>query len=336
MTLWLLLWGAAALADDRWPVRAGETIETVAVALGDPRLADEIRRINGLAPTAQPVVGSSLILPPPQVPIHGLVLSVHGAGTVSRPGAPQAPLAPGQELPMGAQVCVGAEGLATLRLAILDGSDHHDDIHLMPGTCVSIERADATPGARRSLVDLRSGSVSVLPADGTPGTVTLRTPSGITTGQQGGFRVTVEPGAARTEAVEEPVAVLGAGVRVELGAGTGSRVRTGERPQTPVPLLLGGALLSPASGEALRRPDFTWRPTERALTYQVQVAADPGFRELMLIETVTEPAWRPELLQLDYASAAVWWRVLPVDRTDFVGVPASAHEVRWPTGVRAR
>lgn len=333
MLVWLLL-VAYGLAADRWSVRQGETLESIAIALGDPALAAELRRLNGLGADQQPTRGQSLVLPPPRVPISGQVLHARGSGVVRAPNQPERPIHAGLSLPPGTQVCVGSDGLATLRLAMIDGSDHHDDIHLLAGTCVSLERVDAAPGARGSLVEVRTGSVDVLEVDGTPGLVTLRTPSGITVGDRGGFRVTVEPDAARTEAVSQPVAVLGAGAVVDVAAGMGTRVRGGERPEAPVPLLRGRALLSPVPGATLQRPDFSWRPTERALSYQVQIAADPDFRELLVVEPTSKPAWRPDRLLLNYQTPTLWWRVVPVDRTDFAGVPSPAQDLRWPVGIR--
>ena len=89
MTAWLALWSAAALADDRWPVRAGETVETVAVALGDPRLADEIRRINDLAPSAQPTVGASRHLGNGGVQAAALLSRKYDLATAGRLGCSQ-------------------------------------------------------------------------------------------------------------------------------------------------------------------------------------------------------------------------------------------------------
>lgn len=239
----------------------------------------------------------------------------------------------GRKLAQGVTVCTGADGLAALRLASTAVRGRHDDVYLLPGTCMTVERASSTPARRSSLLSVARGSISVRSSDDGPGTVTVRTPSGITTGDFGGFRVSVETGAARTEAVEQPVAVLGGGAEVQVSAGEGTRVRPGERPDAPTPLLRPGPLVAPLDQAALYRPDFQWVAVDRALAYRVELSTSPDFAQLIVVEVVDQESWSPDRLLLPYRVDGLWWRVSPIDRTGFVGVPSRARALRFPAGL---
>lgn len=324
-----------ALAAEHWVVRPGDTVDRVAAALGDPALAARIREMNGLAEGAEPAVGAVLDVPGPAAGAEqeGLVLAVRGTGTVTPPGGAAVPLAPQLALPIGTQVCTDAESFATVRLARDTTGYAHDDVTLLPSTCLTVDGASARPGRRSSLINMTEGSVAVRGTPERPGSVIVETPSGLATGDAGGFRVTLEPGATRAEAITAPIAVLGAGEEVTLEARQGTRVRAGQAPEAPRGLLGGGELFLPAEGAPLTWPDFRWQAVPRALGYRVQIATSPDFAEVVHQEDVPFPEWQPDFLFLPFRVEGYWWRVAPLDRFGFEGVPSAARRLGVPPGV---
>lgn len=325
-----------ALAAEHWVVRPGDTVESIATRLGDPAAAAEIRALNHLEASAQPAVGTVLDLPPHATGTtgqQGLVLAVRGSGTVTLPGAKPVPLQVQLVLPLGSQVCTDAESFASLRLAQDLTGYAHDDITLLPSTCLTVDGAAARPGHRSSLVNVTEGAVAVQGTPAAPGDVIVGTPSGLATGDAGGFRVTLEPGATRAEALSAPISVMGAGKEVTLEAKQGTRVKTGQAPEAPRGLLSGGALFLPEAGAPLTWPDFRWASVPRALGYRVQIATSPDFAEVVHQEDVPFPEWQPDFLFLPFRVDGYWWRVSPLDRFGFEGLPSEARRLAVPPGV---
>ena len=316
-------------------VRAGDTVEGIAARLGlSPA---QLRAQNGLADGAPALVGALL-----EVPLRageqvsgGLVLSLSGEARLSVAGAPERPVAAGEAVPVGALLCTGAEGYLTVRMAWSAREGGHDDVNLMPGTCVTLAAAHARPGARLSVLQLQRGSVVVPPQrlGEVGGTVTVQTPEGVSTAEAGGFRVHREAAASRTEALDTPMVVLGQGVEQPLAAGEGSRVSAGQPPSRPVLLLRAGQPLSPAPGAELRRAELRWTAVERALSYQVELAVTEDFRELVLLDQAGDRRYAPERLSLPYRVPGLHWRVSPVDRTGFIGLPSEGRPLSLPRGI---
>lgn len=331
--LLLLLWSALALAAETWTVAPGETLPTIARALGDPALVTELARVNGLSPDAALTPGQVLELPAGSGGVSAELLHAQGSVTSMMPGQIAVPIEAGRRLLAGTTVCTGPDGFAALRLATTGVQGRHDDVNLLPGTCLTVERASSGAQRRASIISVLRGSVTVRTSDDGAGTVTVRTPSGMTTGEHGGFRVSVETGAARTEAVEQPVSVLGGGDEVQVGAGEGTRVRTGERPDAPTPLLRPGPLVTPPDSATLYRPDFRWVAVDRALGYRLEISSSADFLDLLVVEVVDEELWSPTRLLLPYRVEGLWWRVSPIDRTGFVGVPTRARALSLPAGL---
>jgi hypothetical protein len=325
-----------ALAGELHVVRAGETVEALAAERGDPALAAVIRQQNGLATGDQPAIGQVLRLPddPDGVDQPAQLLALVGSGTVRPPGGAPAAVGVGAFLPPGAELCTGPESYATVRLAALPGCDDEDDVTLLPETCLRVDGVHGRADARTSLVSVRRGAVR-LGDTATPGRVAVQTPSGITAGERGGFRVAVEDGAMRTEAVTASVAVLAQGMETTVAVGTGVRTPTGGTPGDPVTLLPGQDLVRPEPDARLDVPDFAWLPAPRALGYRVELATDPDFTRLVRRAEVGAAAWRPAQLFLPYLSGALYWRAVPFDRLGFEGVPSQARRLRFPRGVEA-
>lgn len=327
----LLAWGA-----EQRQVRPGETVESIAAELGGGRAANQIRSLNGLRGDEQPAPGDVLELPAPRqrdVDQPALLSALTGYTSATIGTAPPAPLEIGDTVPTGSELCTGPASFATIRLAFDPDSLRHDDALLDPESCVRLRSAAGGGGTRASVLHATRGTVSIRTSSSHPGAVTVLTDAGSTRGDRGGFRVTVETDAARTEAVYERVVVLGAREEVVVEAGYGTRVRPDQPPDAPTPLLLPGTPVVPEAGHPLRRAAFTWTPVERALAYRVELSPREDFGELLVAEQVPDPSWRPEVLFLPFRVPGLWWRVASVDRTGFVGIPSEGRALAFPAEV---
>jgi hypothetical protein len=331
-----LLMGAAHAAG-HVVVRTGQTIDSIAITLGDPALASELRRLNGIAAGTEPAVGTVLLLPtlPGVAEQDAMLVGYFGGGQIVRPGLGVEPFGLGKDLPLGTIVCTEADSTAVVRLGMSEDGRDHDDILMLGTTCITVRGSTRSGTTRQSLVEVRDGSIAVHEgyADDRGGLVTVLTPSGLTSGEGGGFRVHIEPGAARTEALSDPVAVMGGGAEVQLQAGQGSRVRTGLAPEAPVNLLMPGTPLLPAASAPLRFADFSWTAVDRALGYRVELSTSPAFDEVVVTQDVGPNAWAPEVLLLPYRVPGIWWRVAAFDRTGFLGLPSESRHSEFPVGV---
>lgn len=334
----LLLGLAVAQAADRVVVHSGDTIESIAAAAGDATAAADIRAENGLAAGEQPRPGTLLVLP---AALSGTahdaaVLSVYGGAYARIPAVGTVPLAVGMPLPPGASVCTDTDGYTTIRLAVSAQGSHHDDITLLPGTCLTIQATTSGRSGRSSVVALDQGSVTVSrPEPGeAPGSISVSTLAGVTSADRGGFRVHVEGEGARTEALYTGLSVFGGGVERPLLAGQGSRTPVGGVPGEAVDLLPAGAPVVPRDGAVLRRPDFSWARVETALGYQLDLARSPDLRDMLLSQAVDRPAWEPDRLLLPGDVEGIWWQVATIDRHGFIGIPSPPRSLELPAGVR--
>ena len=329
----ILLSLALADAAEHRVARTGDTVETLALLLGDAGLASTIRELNGLAEGEQPIIGAVLVLPSPAPHDEegGVVLSLTGTATASPVGGEQLSVEQGTELPLGSTVCTEADSYATLRLTAERHGADHDEITLMEETCVVVAGSGASYGQRTALVSLEQGSIDVRLSD-EPGQLAIQTIDGITAATGGGFRVEKEAEATRTEAVTAPVSVMGAGVEVKLEAGQGSRVVAGQAPSSPVQLPGAVALATPQDGDVLLVPHFEWVQVERALAYRLEISTEPDFTALVYVEEVEDTPFEPELLFLPYRVPGLWWRVSSVDLNGFMGGPSTGSLLQSPGG----
>lgn len=334
----MILFALAAFGAELYPVRAGETVESIAADRGDPALAAEIRSLNGLDATGQPAVGDLIELPAPKGfsnAQQAFLIALTGSATVTdAQGSRPAPTF--EPLPDDATLCTGADGIATLRLASscnADGSTS-DDLVLLPETCLTVRSSVSTEIGRSSVVQVTQGAVSVATSAGAAGHVTIVTPSGITTGSGGGYRVAIEEQAARTEAIGAPVAVAAVGQEVALNKGQGSRTRTGEAPGPPVDLLPPGEPLLPEAGAVLTRPRFTWRANDQAFAYRFELATSGSFTQVLTIEDVAETAYRPGLAMFPTdGRPELFWRLSVFDRLGFQGMPSDPRPFLLPAAI---
>ncbi len=338
MTLWLL---TLALAAETWPIRSGDTVESVAATIAGGKdvagVVTILREANGLAQGAQPPVGTLLRLPDPNG-MHqaqsAFVLTRRGSVTAS--GAmPMHPATLFETLPMGSVVCTGTDSFATLRVSTqctLTG-EHSDDLTLSPDTCVQLVSAHGSERGRSTVARVLEGSIQVQENRAGTGHVTVQAGTGQTTGAGGGYRVTLEDNAAmRAEALYAPVAVQGAGSEVDLSAGQGSRVREGEAPSDPIDLLAPGTPTRPDDGVALRRPWFAWTPVPAAFGYRFEVATGRDFVDLVYSDNLPDPDYQPSLLMLPWPEDGVLhWRIASFDRFGFLGIPSVPRSMELPT-----
>jgi hypothetical protein len=334
-------WLAIAIAGDTWPVRSGDTVESIAAevvqgALVSRTIAD-IRRANGLAAGEQPGIGMLLRLPDTGA-VHqdqqAFVLTRRGTVTIA--GAlPKHPATLFETLPMGSVVCTGADSYATLRVSTqcTRTGEHSDDLTLAPDTCVQLVSAHGSERGRSTVARVLEGSIQVQQNPTGQGHVTVQAGTGQTTGASGGYRVTLEDDAAmRAEALYAPVAVQGAGAEVDLDAGQGSRVREGEAPSDPIDLLAPGSPTRPDDGVALRKPWFAWTPVPDAFGYRFEVATGRDFVDLVYSDDLPDPDYRPSLLMLPWPDDGVLhWRIASFDRFGFLGIPSAPRSMALPT-----
>lgn len=329
----LLLLALSAVAGEHHVVRSGESIDSIAASLGNPTLAKELRNLNGLADGDEPAAGTVLTLPDlGGLEQPGQVLALVGEGTMRAPGGTAEPLVEGAFLIVGSQVCTGVDSFATVRLTSVPNCADEDDVTMLPGTCLTLEANRARQATRSSVVSLSSGALAVRKS-AAGGNVSVRTPSGLTTGDDGGFRVAVEESSTRSEAVFGDVAVLAQGTEKEVPQGFGVRTPTGEVPGELVELLPPGTPVAPAPEARLVVPDFAWTPVDRALGYRVELATDDEFTRLVRRTKVGRNTWLPTQLFLPYDTPRLYWRVVPFDRLGFEGIPSEPRAVLFPRGV---
>lgn len=333
MIAWLMCIGVA-MAGPMRVVLSGDTV--LSLAGGDAALADDIREQNGL--TGEPAVGSLLELPAgaaDHANQGAFLIARVGMVTVQAVGEGVAPLRLHVPVGIGSTVCTGARSSATLRLATqcTDDGQAGDDVVLGAETCVQVEHVYADTDERSTVIRVLKGEIAVQD-NAAAGSVSVLTDAGLTTGESGGFRVTVEEEASRTEALTASVAVAAEGVALELAAGQGSRTNVGEAPGPAVDLLLPGRPTRPGDGDELVRPTFEWTPVEQALGYRVEFAADPSFTEVLQSQNVGATPWSPVVFTLPWpSSGALFWRVASFDRLGFLGVPSAAFAMNLPKGV---
>jgi hypothetical protein len=334
MILMWAFWHTLAHGGELRVVRAGETVDAIASSLGEPGLAAQIRTLNQLPPDAEPPVGAILTLPdrPGGLDQPAQVLAMVGSGTARPAGGTPVPLVEGVFLPSGTEVCTGPDSYATLRLASAPGCADEDDVSLLPATCLVVDGNHGRPDRRTSVVSVRSGGITVTDARG-EGRVAVRTTAGVTTGEEGGFRVAVEDNATRAEAVTGAVAMLAAGQETAVPAGFGVRTLNGAAPGELVALLKPGQPTSPLPGARLLVPDFSWTAADRALGYRVEIASDPAFTRLVRRAEVGGLTWKPSRLFLPARAPTLHWRIVPFDRTGFEGIPSEARAMLFPRGV---
>lgn len=337
----MILWFAAMVASaaDIRPVREGDTVESIAAQLGDAALAETIRTLNALKPGDQPTIGTLLQMPDPAGTWgeqQAFLIALSGDGTFTDVKGTNVPAQTWTPVPSGTTVCTGTNAFATLRLASTcdETGQVSDDIQLNPETCLSIDAAISSSAGRSSVLTVTRGSVAVSQVPDGQGHVTVVTTAGITTGAKGGFRVTVEENAARTEALYAEVAVQGAGAEVKVDRGQGSRVKEGEVPSDPIDLLETGPLLTPDPGAPLMRPAFLWEPVRGALGYRFEIATSVDFRELLFQEDVEHSTFVPPVLMLPTERInRMYWRVASFDRFGFLGVPTEPRELTLPARI---
>ncbi|MFT5682154.1 MAG: hypothetical protein ACI8RZ_003072 [Myxococcota bacterium] len=263
------------------------------------------------------------------------MLSVTGSGRITPPSGEEVPLSCGTWMDPGTTICTSVESFATVRLAEDAAGKVYDDVRISSSTCVTIVSSAVGSEGRSSLLNISEGSISVSASQQDDGVITVQTPSSLTTGTQGDFRVTIEEDSARTEALKEAVvSVFAEGVEISLTEQQGTRAKTGTAPIAAVTLLDTGFLIRPDNDAFLVWPDFTWTRVDRALGYRVQISSTPDFARILHQEDVPYPEWRPDFLLLPVDVSSLWWRVTSFDRLGFESPPSRPRRLQIPDEVR--
>ncbi len=136
-------------------------------------------------------------------------------------------------------------------------------------------------------------------------------------GSEGGADVMVFGGESQVEA---------AGVKVSVRSGMGTSVPKGGPPRPPERLLPRPILESPRPIQAVGygNPVFVWRPVAGAVSYTVEICADPACDQIVSRATgLREPRYQiPQIAVNSYH-----WRAMGVTKGGLDGYPSASSEV---------
>ena len=298
----LAQWGAQATPQDiEHRVQPGDTLEALSSHyLGTPRLWPQLQTHNQIANPRHLQPGSVLRIPMQLLPMSSAQVDfVHGQASVTAPGgANTTALQAGQPLAEGARLQVAPDSFVTVRLA--DGTL----IRVQADTDLQLKqlRRRGRAGDAQSVLELRRGSVetSVPPNSGGARRFEIRTPKASTSVRGTRFAVTLV-GDERTltavtegtVAVEPHESSTAARTATRVDAGHGVAVAADGQVGTPRALLPAPDL----SGvpDSVHDADFlslALTPIATAVAYQVQLARDADFTEVVRAGAFTSPAVR--------------------------------------------
>lgn len=306
LALWAAaaLWGGQAAAQTlEHRVQPGDTLEALSTHyLGAPQLWTQLQAHNQVANPRHLQPGSVLRIPMHLLPAGSAQVGhVQGQAAVIPPGAAQAvALQPGQPLAEGTRVQVAPDSFVSVRLA--DGTV----IRVQADSEVQLQqlRRRGRAGDAQSVLELHRGGIesSVPPSRGGARRFEIRTPQASTSVRGTRFAVTLADDgrtlAAVTEgalAVEPRIAGDGgpAPQATQVHGGHGLVVTADGRLGAPRALLPAPNLSAlPAT---LHDADFlalTLTPVATAVAYQVQVARDADFTEILRSGTFATPQVR--------------------------------------------
>ncbi|WP_141333266.1 FecR domain-containing protein [Myxococcus sp. AB025B] len=288
----------------------------VLVAAGVPQT-----RVSVVAPPAVPGQPGQLQLAYVERPAQPRVARVRAAAGSILAGATEDALQPraiGDSLHTGELFQTAGDASAELELA--DASR----VRVQPDSLLRLGTLElSAQGTRVVRLELLKGSVETVAAPGGEGSVFEVRTRGAVAGVRGTqFRVTAkEDGASRLETLEGKVALGAQGAEVDVGAGQGSRVLPGVAPEAPRALLTAPRLEGPRGGTFATPPTLKWFEVKEAKHYRVELARTADFAAgVRTLEatglTLTVPGEH---------TGKWFWRVLPVDKDDFIGFPSKIH-----------
>jgi hypothetical protein len=285
---------AAQRGTFRYRVQPGDSCASIARRLyGSSRDYERIHELNpDLGPPPHRLEpGTVLILPRP--PDDGPDARVTGAQNVVRarpPGGRFAPASVGDELSRGAQVETGARSSAELTFR------DRSTVQMREETLVIIYGGSGSLAQRRSTATLERGALRSRLAELT-GRFSVDTPSGTARVVGGDAIVAVDDDGSSRLANHEgrPATVTAGNVSVRVPAGSGTRVRRGERPAPPRPLPAAPRwrVDQPGRFVGLTGRGGTiggaFEPVEGAVAYRVEVARRPDGTDVAAAVEITAP-----------------------------------------------
>ena len=325
LALGLSCLGASAQDEIAHRVQAGDTLAALARHYLDaPGRWPELAARNQVANPRRLVPGSLLTIPAGLLPaasarvefVHGQASHAHGAGGAS------APLQAGGELAEGERITVAPGGFVTVRL--VDGTL----VRVQADSALALRqlRRRGRAGSAQSVLELERGGVesTVAPRQDKPRHFEIRTPQSSASVRGTQFGVALSPdGRTLTSVTEGAVAVHAAGAAL---ADTGASVAAGQG------LVAGGGRLGPVQAllpapdlSALpeRFEDATWldlalAPLAQAAAYQVEIARDAQFTQVLASARSAAPALRLAAL----ADGSYHLKVRALDAQGLPGQPA--------------
>lgn len=287
--------GSPPEAEWEYVLLPGESIWRITEAhLTDMRYWRPLARRNGLRDPDLVPAGGVVRVPEAwlrQREATARILGVTGSATLAPAGdgEPRAATA-GTTVRDGAVLETGPDG--SLVLGFADGAR----LLLEPESRLVVERLRLFGDG--SLVDTRlrlergRARSTVSPEKPGRSRFEIWTRPGISAVRGTGFRTALDPAGERlaSEVLEGRVAVSGSGAAVEVPEGFGTRVRAGEPPEPPVPLL-PAPRLEPLPGPVDRLPlRIAVEPPDGAVAFRVELAAAPDFEPVLLSRVAESPS----------------------------------------------
>lgn len=317
----LLAWSCAASAQTptlvvdgliAHRVAPGDTLEQIARQyLGDHRLWPELQSFNRVANPLHLQPGFTLRFPDRLLQMATASIEfVRGPAVAISParraGDSQAPAAPqrrnvqaGETLQEGDQLQLDADSFVSVRLA--DGSL----VRVQAQSDVQIQqmRRRGRAGSMQSVLDLRSGALdaTVTPAPASPPRFEIRTPVASTSVRGTRFNVQIADSGRTIAAVDQGSVAVTSAAAARPGARPAAVLDAGQGLAVSADAIVGapGALLPapelaalPERFEDAHWLDLSWPAIAGASSYQLQVARDAQFSQVLRSATGETPQQR--------------------------------------------
>ena len=311
----------AAEPMERYVVQRGDTLYGLAeryfVRVGDYRT---VQRLNRVSDPRRLPVGKQLKVPArllrSQV-IEAKVAGYKGQVSVTLNGRP-APLAVGVVLKEGSIVSTGPN--AFLRVNLPDGT--HISVPSQSRVRLGRLRAVEMTGVVQRELEVQQGRLEseVTPLRGPRDSYIVRTPMSVSAVRGTQFRVAYDPVAERanTEVIEGLVAVAGAGEK-EAVSGRFGTIATAQGVSDPIGLTPPPSLDNPGRVQDEPTVRFQIQGPPVAGGYQVRLAADAGFVEVLSEEEASDQALNFEALD----DGVYFIRLSAMGDQGLLGLPAT-------------
>lgn len=238
----------------------------------------------------------------------------------------------------GREIAAGPDGFAAIRLA--DGSV----TQLTPGARLTITKARQSAGGKQFQTDFKLDAGEVLRSVPAPEPGVKRESNLVTQTANVGVRGTVylvrsDAASSRVMVHRGAVALEAGGSALPLGENYGTVAEAARPPQPPSVLLPPPTLAGPAPSHqsTVAQPQFTWQAVPQARAYNIEIARDEQFRDLVLRQRASAPAFA--LTAPLPHDARYFWRVAAVDQRELTGrgsEPRALHYKYFHVAAKAR